>query len=154
MLGRTIADPDGIEGPAGTSPGLGHLAIDTVMQPDKHITQVRACHIASDTPVSGYEIHIGESDGPDRARPMFDREGTPEGAVSTDGRAMGSYLHGLFGEDGFRRAFLAQIGAPASDLVYGARVEAALDALADHLEAHCDCDGLLTIAGSGVCEGG
>ena len=150
MLGRTIADPQGIEGPAGTSPGLGHLAIDTVMRPDKHVTQVRARHIASDTPVSGYEIHIGESEGPDRARPLFDRDGAPEGAISADGRAMGSYLHGLFGEDAFRRAFLAQISAPASDLAYGAQVEAALDALADHLETHCDCDGLLAIARAGT----
>jgi len=154
MLGRSIADPEGIEGPAGTSPGLGHLAIDTVMRPDKHVTQIRARHIASDTPVSGYEIHIGESDGPDRARPLFDRDGTPEGAVSADGRAMGSYLHGLFGEDAFRRAFLNRIGAKASglaaDFAYEAQVDAALDALADHLEAHCDCEGLLTIARNGV----
>jgi adenosylcobyric acid synthase len=120
------------------------------MRPDKHVTQVRARHIASDTPVSGYEIHIGESDGPDRARPVFDRDGAPEGAISADGRAMGSYLHGLFGEDAFRRAFLAQIGAPASDLAYGAQVDATLDALADHLEAHCDCDGLLAVAQAGA----
>ena len=117
-------------------------------------SQVRARHIASDTPVSGYEIHIGESDGPDRARPLFDRDGTPEGAVSADGRAMGSYLHGLFGEDAFRRAFLNRIGAKASglaaDFAYEAQVDAALDALADHLEAHCDCEGLLTIARNGV----
>jgi adenosylcobyric acid synthase len=58
----------------------------------------------------------------------------------------GSYLHGLFSSDEFRRAFLAQLGVAASNESYGARVESALDALAEHIEKHLDVEGLLALA--------
>ncbi|PYF03120.1 adenosylcobyric acid synthase (glutamine-hydrolysing) [Rhodopseudomonas faecalis] len=147
LLGRTIADPDGIDGPAGTAPGLGLLAIDTVMTGDKSTVQVRGSHVGSGLPIEGYEIHIGRSDGPDCARPLLDLHGRFDGAISADGRVQGCYVHGLFSSDGFRRAFLAQFGI-ASSLAYEARVDAALDALADHLEQHVDIERLLQIARS------
>ncbi|MEZ5685587.1 MAG: cobyric acid synthase [Paracoccaceae bacterium] len=146
MLGATISDPHGIEGAPGTSPGLGLLQLETVMTGDKRLTEVRAQHAASGQAFSGYEIHIGRSEGADRARPFARIEGQPEGAVSADGRVSGSYLHGMFADDGFRRAWLAEIGAEASDLAYDQAVEAALEALADHLEAHLDVPGLLALA--------
>ncbi|MGB3178542.1 MAG: cobyric acid synthase [Albidovulum sp.] len=145
MLGKTIADPGGIEGAPGTDPGLGHLDIDTAMIPDKRLTRVTATHAQSGAPMEGYEIHIGRSDGPARARPFAHIDGQPEGATTPDGRIMGSYLHGMFSGDAFRAAFLAQLGAPAS-AKYGATVEATLDALADHMEAHLDVPGLLALA--------
>jgi adenosylcobyric acid synthase len=145
MLGRSVADPDGIEGPTGTDPGLGFLDIDTVMTADKRLTTVRATHAATGLPFDGYEIHIGRSDGPDRARPFAILDGAPEGAVSEDGRVAGSYLHGMFRDDAFRAAWLAGFGV-ASQGSYGAGVEATLDALAAHLEAHLDVDGLLAVA--------
>lgn len=145
MLGKTIADPDGIEGAPGTDPGLGHLDIDTAMIPDKRLTRVTATHAQSGAPMEGYEIHIGRSDGPARARPFAHIDGLPEGATTPDGRIMGSYLHGMFSGDAFRAAFLAQLGAPAS-ASYGATVETTLDALADHMEAHLDVPGLLALA--------
>ena len=62
-----------------------------------------------------------------------------DGAVSTDGRIMGCHVHGIFGSDGFRRALLERFGGKAdATLVYEARVESALEALADHCEAHLD----------------
>jgi adenosylcobyric acid synthase len=146
MLGETVEDPDGIEGPAGATQGLGHLAIATRMSPDKRLTRTEAVHAATGLPMQGYEIHIGRSDGPDRARPFALVAGQPEGAVSADGRVMGSYLHGMFANDAFRAGFLRQIGAQASGLAYGAGVEATLDALAQHLEAHVDVAGLLALA--------
>ena len=146
MLGKTVRDPDGIEGPAGETAGLGHLDIDTTMSPDKRLTRVRAQHCASGAEVSGYEIHIGRSDGPARARPFARIGGADEGATSPDGRIMGSYLHGLFREDAFRAAFLAQMGAAPSGQSYDARVEGALDDLAAHIEAHLDVSALLSIA--------
>jgi adenosylcobyric acid synthase len=148
MLGREIADPDGIEGKPGSVPGLGLLDILTVMTADKRVTETVAFHPASGTQVKGYEIHLGRSDGPDRDRPMFTVEGQPEGAIRADGRVMGSYLHGMFTEDAFRQAFLAGIGATAGNASYGAGVEETLDALACHLAAHVDCDRLVALARS------
>jgi len=103
-------------------------------------------HSASGLPVAGYEIHIGETHGPDCARPFATVDGRAEGAISADGRITGSYLHGLFASDAFRASFLAMLGAAPSGLAYGAGVEQALDALADHLEAHVDVAGLLGLA--------
>jgi adenosylcobyric acid synthase len=145
MLGQSIADPEGIEGAPGTDPGLGHLEVSTLMVPDKRLTRIAATHAASGTPMEGYEIHIGRSDGPDCARPFAHVGGAPEGATSPDGRIIGSYLHGMFTGDTFRAAFLAQLGAVAS-ASYGTTVAATLDALADHMEAHLDISGLLARA--------
>lgn len=146
MLGEWVRDPHGIEGVAGDTKGLGLLDIETVMSPDKTLTRVSATHVETGCPISGYEIHIGRSEGPARARPFATVNGTPEGAVSNDGRIMGSYLHGLFVDDSFRAAFLAARGAAASTMSYSAAVEQTLDALATHLERYIDVSGLLALA--------
>ena len=146
MLGRRVSDPEGIEGPAGETAGLGHLDIETVMTPDKRLSRVRAAHVASGLPLEGYEIHIGRSQGPDCARPLAMVEGRPEGAISADGRVVGSYLHGLFHMDAFRAAYLAGLGIKAAPRQHGAETEAVLEALADHLETHLDVAGLLALA--------
>jgi adenosylcobyric acid synthase len=146
MLGRTVADPEGIEGPPGETAGLGLLDVTTVMTQQKTLTRVTARHAASEQPIDAYEIHIGQTNGPDRARPFAILDGAPEGAVSSDGRVHGSYLHGLFASDGFRSSFLAQLDIPATDRQYRARVESTLDALADHIDAHLDVDALLALA--------
>jgi len=145
MLGRRIADPEGIEGPAGEDAGLGLLDIETVMGPDKRLTEVAAVHVETGTPFCGYEIHLGRTDGPDRDRPFARVDGRSEGAVSRDGSVTGSYLHGMFRNDGFRAAFLAGLGA-RSAARYDAGLEATLDALAAHMEAHLDVAGLLAAA--------
>jgi adenosylcobyric acid synthase len=145
MLGRAIADPQGIEGAPGTDPGLGLLDVETVMTPDKRLTRVTAVHAASGAAINGYEIHMGRTDGPDRARPFATVAGMPEGARNADGRVSGTYLHGMFAADGFRKAWLSGLGA-TSGLAYEATVEATLDALAAHLEAHLDIAGLLALA--------
>ena len=146
MLGRSIADPEGQEGPAGFDAGLGHLDVTTVMTADKRLARVTAQHAASGLTVAGYEIHIGRSDGPDCARPFAHIEGRPEGAISPDGRIIGSYLHGLFSSDAFRAAYLARLGVAGSGHAHAATVEATLEALADHIEAHLDVPGLLGLA--------
>ncbi|MEL6792089.1 MAG: cobyric acid synthase [Pseudomonadota bacterium] len=146
ILGREIDDPQGIEGPAGADQGLGLLDVATVMTPQKRLTQVEAVHAPTGEAFRGYEIHIGETDGPDRARPVATVAGAPEGAISADGRVAGSYLHGMFNDDGFRAAFLAGLGATTSGASYEAGVEETLDALAAHLDAHLDVDGLLAAA--------
>ncbi len=146
MLGRVVRDPEGIEGPAGETPGLGLLDVETVMSGDKMLTRISGEHVATGRGIEGYEIHIGRTEGPDRARPFARVGGAAEGAVSADGRIMGSYLHGLFSGDGFRQDFLKNLGVTQFGSGYGAGVEAALDALADHLEAHLDVDKVLGLA--------
>ncbi|MFB9268003.1 cobyric acid synthase [Bradyrhizobium erythrophlei] len=146
MLGRSVADPEGIEGPAGETQGLGLLDVATVMTGEKTLTRVTAQHAATRQTIDAYEIHIGQTDGPDRARPFALLDGVPEGAVSRDGRVYGSYLHGLFASDDFRSSFLRQLDIPVADQQYRGRVESALDALADHIEAHLDVEGLLALA--------
>ena len=144
MLGCAIHDPDGIEGPQGSTEGLGLLDVETVLEGDKITTGVSGRHLPTGEAVSGYEIHLGRTGGPDCARPLLAIEGRDGGAQSADGRVAGCYVHGLFGSDGFRQAFL---GKAASGLDYEASVEAALDKLADHLERHVVIDRLLSIAG-------
>jgi adenosylcobyric acid synthase len=146
MLGRSVADPEGIEGPAGETAGLGLLDVETVMTPDKRLARVGARHAASGLAVEGYEIHIGRTSGADCARPFAHVEGRPEGATAPDGRIAGSYLHGLFAADDFRAAYLAGLGIAAGSQSHAATVEDALEALADHVEAHLDVPGLLAVA--------
>jgi len=145
MLGRRIADPDGIEGPPGAVAGLGHLDVDTVLRPRKRLRATQARHATWGTAVRGYEIHLGETTGPDCARGWLMVGDRNEGAQSPDGRIQGTYLHGLFAEDAFRAAFLADLGA-VSDLLYETSVENTLDALARHLERWMDLDRLLALA--------
>ncbi len=145
MLGRTIADPAGVEGPPGIADGLALLDVATTLTPDKRLTAV-AGTTADGRPFTGYEMHMGETTGPDRARPFAMLPDGPEGAVSADGRVLGTYVHGLFADDTQRAAWLARLGAPPSGLAYEAGVEAALDGLARHLEAHLDLDRLLSLA--------
>ena len=116
------------------------------MTGDKRLTEVAGHHAATGLPFTGYEIHIGRSEGPDRARPFAEVDGAPEGAVSADGRVAGSYLHGMFREDGFRAAWLRSLGAASGGVAYAASVEATLDALADHMEMHLDVAGMLAAA--------
>jgi adenosylcobyric acid synthase len=146
MLGQSVADPEGIEGPAGETPGLGLLDITTVMTRQKSLTRVAAVHAATHRPIDAYEIHIGHTEGADCARPFARVGDTDEGAISADGRVQGSYLHGLFTSDAFRSAFLARLGIAATGEPYRGKVESALDALADHIETHLDVEGLLALA--------
>ena len=147
MLGRRLRDPNGIEGPAGEVPGLGHLAVETEIGATKRLAEVSGLDPASGAPVSGYEMHMGTTDGPDRARPMLRLGERPEGAVSPDGRVMGCYVHGLFAADEFRRAFLSRLaGRAVGGIAFESEVERVLDALADHLETYLDLDALLAVA--------
>jgi adenosylcobyric acid synthase len=142
MLGRTIDDPDGVEGPAGRVGGLGLLDVDTRLTGEKSLVEVRG-DTADDVSFHGYEMHIGVTVGPDAARPFATIVGRTDGATAPDGRVAGTYVHGLFADDRQRAAWLQRLGGAASGLDYEDGVEAALDGLADHMEAHLDIDGLI-----------
>ncbi|MFC0409361.1 cobyric acid synthase [Roseomonas elaeocarpi] len=147
MLGRTLSDPEGIEGPAGTVAGLGLLAVDTVLTGTKRLSPATGHSLADGAPFTGYEMHMGQTGGPDAARPLLRlADGRDDGAVSTDGLVRGTYVHGLFGDDRQRAGFLASLNHAAAPRHHEGEVEAALDALAAHLERHIDLDRLLSIA--------
>jgi adenosylcobyric acid synthase len=145
MLGRTIDDPDGIEGPPGAAAGLGFLDVETMLSGDKRLEPARG--EAGGVAFTGYEMHMGATTGPDCARP-FARltEGSPEGAVSPDGRVIGTYIHGLFSDDRQRSAWLARLGAGPSEIAHDALIEATLDRLAAHIAAHVNIDRVLSLA--------
>jgi adenosylcobyric acid synthase len=148
MLGRTIADPDGIEGPPGEMPGLGLLDVATRMSGSKQLAEVHGASADNNAAeFTGYEMHIGETVGADCARPYLRfADGRMDGASSGDGRVAGCYVHGLFGAGSFRTAWLEAMGASTSTLDYDTAVERTLDALAAHLAEHVDLDGLLALA--------
>jgi adenosylcobyric acid synthase len=146
MLGRTIADPHGIEGPPASVEGLGLIDVATTLSDDKRLEPARGA-TTDGVPFTGYEMHLGVTAGPDCARP-FARltDGSPEGAVSADGLAMGTYVHGLFADDRQRAAWLRRLAVGTSSIAYESQIEQTLDALAAHLAAHLDLDLLLTLA--------
>ena len=147
MLGKSISDPDGIEGDQRHAIGLGLLDIDTVLSAEKNLGERTGFHVASGEAVRGYEIHLGRSDGLDRARPFLNIAGAGDGARSADGQIEGCYLHGLLRADGFRHAYLASLRQRQdSGVAFDALVDQTLDRLAAHLESHLDLDRMLEIA--------
>jgi adenosylcobyric acid synthase len=146
MLGRTISDPQGVEGPPGTVAGLGLLEVETVLSDDKRLEPIRGT-TSDGAPFCGYEMHMGVTAGADCARPFARRDnGMPEGAASADGRVLGTYIHGLFADDRQRSAWLGRFAAGAAGIVYQDLIERTLDRLAAHLAMHLDLDRLLSLA--------
>ncbi len=146
MLGKRIADPQGMEGPAGAAEGLGLLDVETVLTGEKTLRRVEGVSLMTGAPFQGYEMHVGQTSGPDLARPLLRfADGQLEGATSANGRVAGAYVHGLFAADRQRAAWLALLGANSA-LQYEATVEHALDELAQHLAAHLDLDAMLKFA--------
>ena len=148
MLGRAVHDPLGIEGQAGSSPGLGWLDLETTLEPGKQLRQVDGRLTLDDAPVQGYEIHCGVSVGPDLQRPSSRLDGRDDGAISADGQVLGSYLHGLFDAPAAQGALLRWAGlrdAVAVDVA--AEREASIDRLADTIEAHMDTAALSRLLG-------
>jgi adenosylcobyric acid synthase len=134
MLGRTVSDPLGLDGAAPVAEGLGLLDIETEMAPEKTVRNIEARSAQHDVALTGYEIHLGFSHGPDCARPMTLIDGRPDGAISPDGLVSGTYLHGLFESDGYRASLLAGFGLTGGATSYRADVDAALDEIANELE--------------------
>ena len=98
-------------------------------------------------PFAGYEMHMGVTEGPDRARPFARLAGgANEGACSPDGRVFGTYIHGLFVDDAQRSAWLLRIGAGPAAVAYDDLIESTLDRLAAHIAQHVDLDRLLSLS--------
>ena len=144
MLGRRVRDPHGVESaPGSVAEGLGYLAVETELAPEKITRNVIATTPDGGCELDGYEIHAGRTYGPATAYPMLRVHGQAEGAVSPDGRIKGCYLHGLFGADAFRRHVLSELGHRGGTTSYRAEMDAALDAVAARLAKVVDLDAML-----------
>jgi adenosylcobyric acid synthase len=148
MLGRRVADPDGVEGQPGAADGLGLLDVETVLTGRKVLRPASGLLVASQARFSGYEMHVGQTAGPGCARPLlrFD-DGRADGAVSADGRVAGAYVHGLFDAGAARAALLAPFGVSVTGGAHGDAVDIALDAVAQTLAQALDIDAIARIAG-------
>ncbi|MDZ7663664.1 MAG: cobyric acid synthase [Thiohalophilus sp.] len=150
MLGEQLHDPQGVEGPPGSTTGLGYLPMETTLEPVKQLHNVQGRLTIAGVPVSGYEIHMGHTQGPACASPAVILDDRHDGAISSDNNVMGTYLHGLFDEPRACQALLEWAGLarqsePQPD--YQQLQEAAIDRLATTLEQHLDIAKLKNIIG-------
>ena len=137
MLGQAVHDPDGTESNAGTSKGLGHLDIETLLQGEKQLRNVQGHWLnqIGDIPVTGYEIHVGQTTGRDLAKPLMQLNTGPDGARNTEDTVIGSYVHGLFDEPKLLEELLHWAGLEQTQAFdYPALRAAQIERLADEVE--------------------
>jgi adenosylcobyric acid synthase len=139
MLGQRIRDPLGLEARAGESTGFGLLDMETELKQEKQLRRVSGKLVLADARVRGYEIHAGVSVGPALSRPVARLENGDDGAISADGRILGTYVHGLFDRREACDALLRWAGleAPATQ-DYDALREAGIERMADAVDKHLD----------------
>ncbi len=110
MLGETIADPSGVESHSDAVQGLRCLALSTAMREEKSLKRVEGRHCASEFKVRGYEIHHGQSVITGQTQPVFVADdGSVLGVSAVDRPIWGTYLHGVFDADEFRRWFIDRL---------------------------------------------
>ncbi len=147
MMGRTIADPAGVEGIAGSVDGLGLLPIDTVIDAAKQTRQVSGSFVGSDARFAGYEIHAGVTDVDTGAPPLLRfADGRTDGTMVADGRIAGCYIHGLFDQAAARTHILSRLGVVSDGWERGDMIDAALDGIAATLERVLDIDAMIALA--------
>lgn len=150
MLGKTIADPMGVEGAPGTVDGLGLLAVHTVLGDEKRVTDVEGVSLTGEIPFQGYEIHMGRTELEEGARPLLRRsDGTLDGAVSADGRIAGCYIHRLFDGARQRAHWMGLLSAASDGMDQAGRIQTGLDQLAAALRECLDIEAILKIAQKG-----
>ena len=136
-----------MDGVPGQAEGLGYLNVSTELTADKTLRRVTGIHDLSGEALTGYEMHVGETRGPDTLRAFLTLEGRGDGAISPDGRVAGCYVHGLFASDDFRRAYLDSFRTGSTSVnSYQGAVDNALGALADTMEDCLDLESILGIA--------
>ena len=145
MLGTSVSDPQGVEGPPLSVEGLGLLDVKTEMQTQKTVAVRNGRYLPTGDPISGYEIHLGVTDGPDSVGAWVKVDGRDQGAASKDGLVRGCYLHGLFASDEFRASFLQEFGT-TSKINYSSEIDLVLDELASQMGKELDLDLLLSLS--------
>ncbi|MFC1945829.1 cobyric acid synthase [Chloroflexota bacterium] len=165
MLGKRILDEDNTESADSRATGLGLLDVETRFRPDKATHQVTARAVAGhglfdgllQAPVTGYEIHMGQTLR-DVGQPVFQVTDTPhreqrytDGAINTAGTVFGTYLHGLFGSEGFRGKLLANLrrhwGLEDPGTAFTVDREAAYDRLAATVRENVDMGAIYRLLG-------
>ena len=149
MLGEQVHDPLGLEGPAGSSDGLGLLAFSTTLEKEKQLRNVRGRLLLEDAEVSGYEIHAGVTTGDAlSSAAVVLEDGRRDGAQSADGQILGTYLHGLFETPAACSALLRWAGLhDVQEVDYHALRERDIERLADLVENHLDTELLRKLCG-------
>ena len=152
MLCNTIEDPLAVESCSGRIQGLGLLDADTTMATEKSLRLVQARHMVSGLPVKGYEIHHGQTAGNDISPSVIRDDGAVIGLASADGGIWGTYLHGIFDDDRFRRWFVDRLRqargmAPVERILATYDVDGALDRLAEVVRSHMKITEIYHMAG-------
>ncbi len=151
MLGQMLHDPKGIEGHPGSSEGLGLLELETVIEAQKQLHQVKGLISLpgnDSVAVTGYEIHAGSTTGVALDNPVIKLDdGRVDGAMSDDGSLLGSYLHGIFEQPDACRQILAWAGLTDIEIPdYNLIREQGIDRIADTIEEYLDMDKVHQIA--------
>lgn len=152
MLGINIEDPHGVESSRVHHRGLGLLPLDTVLAPQKTLKAVTARHLESGLTLKGYEIHHGRTDGAGARPAIVAPDGEAIGFATDDGVVMGTYLHGLFDDDLFRRWYIDRLRvqkglAAVGEVAVAYDLEPALDRLADIVRANVDVGQVYALMG-------
>lgn len=155
MLGKRTLDPQKVESQAGETPGLGLLDVETTFLSEKKLCQAEGVHIESGLAVCGYEIHMGVTRRGAGCRPAFkvlrrrsEGKWPPEdGAIAPGGDVWGTYLHGVFDDDKFRRYFIDSIRAKKGlqqlrEAQFRYDTDAEYDRLAALLRENLDMEGI------------
>lgn len=152
MLGEKILDPDHVESDQAAVEGLGLLPLQTIFYPEKILKQSKLQHSLTGFTLSGYEIHHGQSYATGPCEVLFTSEESELGHGSLSTKTWGSYLHGLFDQDEFRRWFIDRVRtrkglAPIGKTLYRHEMESQIDELASHVRASLDMDHIYRILG-------
>lgn len=155
MLGQVIHDPQGLEGVAGSSPGLALLDLETRLEPEKVLRNTAGWIVglgAKKTPAQGYEIHAGRSSGKALEKPLLlSDQSMPDGAVSEDGQVIASYWHGLLDQPEVLDALLCWTAGDQAGLTVTPDLDAlreqTFERLADLVDEHLDMPKLLALVG-------
>jgi cobyric acid synthase CobQ/L-threonine-O-3-phosphate decarboxylase len=143
MLGEQISDPQGLESRQGQAPGVALLPLTTTLAPEKTLTRTQGRHDQSGCEVWGYEIHHGQTSATGGRACFHTDQGEVLGLANDRGRVWGTYLHGLFDADQFRRWFIDELRQrrglePLREVQVCYDVDQALDRLADVVRESMD----------------
>ncbi len=155
ILGRSITDPHGIEGDAGFTETLGMLEIETVLEPEKCLANIVGTINGTTVEAYGYEIHNGRSSVCAGCHPFISistrnnrAECDADGVVSSDGKVMGTYFHGIFDEPAVKEWFLTLLEPSWRPQRAEKGHQESYELLADHFRQHLDLKTLFNLVGS------